>query len=168
MQTKIKLLDPRAEIPKRAHETDTGYDIKIIDLKSIEGDTLFFRTGIALTPPEDYYWEILPRSNISKLPLIIANSVGVVDEGYIGELLIAVKVTHQEMGLDKKSNHYPTGIVKFLKFTPHTLSEVANLVITQKPNIFQLILRQRLSSDFIVVDELVPTVRGDGGFGSTL
>ena len=36
------------------------------------------------------YW-LLPRSSISKTPLMMANSVGVIDSGYRGELMCAVR-----------------------------------------------------------------------------
>ena len=47
------------------------------------------------------------------------------------------------------------------------MSSVAQLVLQQKPVLFQMILRERLSCDFKQVETLEDTVRGDGGFGST-
>lgn len=167
LNTKVKLLDPRAELPKRAHETDSGYDIKSIGIEKIEGDVIFFKTGLSIQPPAGFYYEVYPRSSISKTPLSLANSVGIVDEHYRGEIIIPVRIMHSGMGQELKSVMFPNGIVKIFGARPGTMSVVGDLILKHKPILFQLILRQRLDSEFTVVDTLNDTVRGDGGFGST-
>ena len=146
MKTKIKLIDDRAELPERAHSSDTGYDIKVIDIKKWNNDVVFFRTGIQLCPPEGHYFEIYPRSSISKEPIELANSVGIIDEHYRGEILIAVRILND--------NSY----IRIKK---------ANYILEEKPRLFQLILRRKLSTEFEIVNELNETERGAGGFGST-
>jgi len=47
------------------------------------------------------------------------------------------------------------------------MSSVADLVIRNKPLLFQMILRKRLDTTFELADNLEETKRGDGGFGST-
>jgi len=165
--TKVVLLSKEAELPKRAHPSDTGWDIKIIGVEKIEGDVIFFKTGVSLEPPVGHYFEVVPRSSISKLPLELANSVGIIDEHYRGEILIPVRVTHGEMGTEPKNILFPNGIVKMFGVKPTTMSSAADLVIQKKPYLFQLILRQRLDSDFVQVEALSQTARGSGGFGST-
>ena len=86
LESKIKLIDDRAKIPSRAHESDTGYDLKMIDVEKIQGDTIFFKTGISVEPPSGFYFEVYPRSSISKLPLSLSNSVGIIDSDYRGEI----------------------------------------------------------------------------------
>jgi len=39
MSTEIKLLNEKAVIPKRAHETDSGYDLTFIGFDKIIGDS---------------------------------------------------------------------------------------------------------------------------------
>lgn len=167
MLTKVKILDDRAELPVRAIEDDTGYDIKMIALDKIVGDVLFFKTGLSMQPPKGHYYEVVPRSSISKLPLELANSVGIIDEHYRGEIMIPVRITHTDQGQEKRNVSYPNGIVKIFGARPSTMSAVAAQILAQKPVLFQLILRKRLSSDFKIVAELDDTKRGDGGFGST-
>ena len=167
MQTKVKLLSPDAEMPKRAHEGDTGYDIKIIGLEKIEGDVIFFKTGLSIQPPRGHYFEVVPRSSISKLPLELANSVGIIDEHYRGEVLIPVRITHGDMGQEQGYTSFPNGIVKIFGARPSMMSSVADLVIRNKPLLFQMILRKRLDTTFELADNLEETKRGDGGFGST-
>lgn len=167
LYTQITLLDEKASIPKRANSSDTGYDLKFIGIKEIIGDVIFFKTGIAIAPPEGYYYEVVPRSSLSKLPLEMANSIGIIDEHYRGEILVPVRVTHQFMGQDQGRAAFPQGVVKIFGVSPATLTDVANQILIKKPNLFQLILRKREDSEFVVVDKLSETARGDGGFGST-
>lgn len=167
MQTKVVLLNKEAEVPKRAHPSDTGWDVKLIGVEKIEGDVIFFKTGISIQPPEGYYFEVAPRSSISKLPVEMANSIGIIDEHYRGELLIPVRVTHGEMGTEPKNISFPNGIVKMFGARPTTMSAVGDLILQKKPYLFQLILRQRLDCDFLQVESLSETQRGAGGFGST-
>lgn len=168
MRTEIKLLDENAVVPKRAHDTDTGYDLTFIGLKKIVGDVIFFRTGIAICPPAGYYWEVAPCSRISKQGLSVANSFGVIDEDYRGEILVAIRVHHAYAGEGiGKSQQFANGIIEFEGKRYRTLSSLAEAILRDKPVITQLILRRRYESEFVEVQELSETQRGDGGFGST-
>ncbi len=165
--TKIKFLDERAETPKRSHESDTGYDLKFIGIDTIKGDTIFFRTGLAVQPPPGFYFEIVPRSSISKLPLQMANSVAVIDEHYRGEILVPIRVLHTSQGQDVGRARFPNGLVKIFDTKPQSLYDVAEQILRRKPRLVQMILRERLDAEFERALELGETVRGDGGFGST-
>lgn len=84
-----------------------------------------------------YY--VYPRSSISKTPLRLANSVGIIDAGYRGEL-IAV--------FDNTSN-------KVFELEPYT-----RLVQACCPNLEPFGVK-------MVVNDFENTKRGEGGFGST-
>jgi dUTPase len=167
VKTKVKLLDEKAALPVRAHESDTGYDLKFIGYEKIEGDVIFFKTGISLETPPGYYCEVVPRSSISKLPLQMANSIGIIDEHYRGEILIPVRVMHNQLGQEIKNISFPSGLVKIFDLKPATMHDIAQLVIARKPQLFQLIVRERVDAVFFTSDSLEETERGDGGFGST-
>ena len=126
-----------------------------------------FKTSISLQPPSGHYFEVVPRSSISKLPLEMANSVGVIDESYRGEILIPVRVTHPNMGTNPRSTPFPGGIVKIFDFKPDTLFGVANLVLQKKPKMFQAVLKKRLDCKFSVISDLDTSDRDSGGFGSS-
>ena len=98
----------------------------------------------------------------------MANSVGVIDESYTGEILVPVRVTHSDMGLGAGSESlaYPQGIVRIFDSRPGTMSVLASLILDKKPCLFQAILRKRLDCNF-VIENLENTERSDGGFGST-
>tara|TARA_Y100001937_G_C7023310_1_gene286506 strand:+ start:174 stop:689 length:516 start_codon:yes stop_codon:yes gene_type:complete len=165
-KVKVKLLSEKAVLPSRAHKTDTGYDLKFTEVHKVSGDVIFFRTGISLQPSKGYYFEVVPRSSISKLPLSMANSIGIIDESYTGEIIIPVRVHHGQMGFSPKSTSYPNGLVEAFGVRPQTMLSLAGLILEKKPCLFQAILRKRLSCDF-QLEELDNTDRGDGGFGST-
>jgi dUTPase len=167
MITKIKLLDDKAVVPTRAHETDTGYDVTMIGVEKIVGDVIFFKTGFSIQPPSGHYYDVVPRSSISKLPLELANQVGVLDEHYRGEVLVAIRVTHPNMGQSHEFTSFANGIVKIFGKRPVSMRNVAQLILTHKPVLTQMILRERIDSEFVEVSDLSETVRGAGGFGST-
>ena len=166
VKVKVKMLKEGVELPIKAHTTDTGYDIKFTNINKIVGDVIFFGTDISLQPSSGYYFEIVPRSSISKMPLSMANSIGVIDQHYTGELLIPVRVHHSEMGFNTKLNSYPRGIVKIMDAKPPTMLSMAELILSKKPSMFQLVLRKKYNCDF-EVEDLKETSRGEGGFGST-
>lgn len=49
-----------------------------------------FDTGLDVKPPTGYYTEIVPRSSIIKTGWMLANSIGIIDDTYTGNLLIAL------------------------------------------------------------------------------
>jgi len=166
VKVNIELLNEMAKVPSRMHSTDTGYDLTFVGVEKIVGDVIFFNTGISMQPSRGYYFEVVPRSSISNLPLSMANSVGVIDESYTGEILIPVRVNHQTTAAEPARSTFPNGLVRIFGVRPQTMSALADLIIKNKPKLFQAILRKRNNCSFIVQD-LEDTSRGDGGFGST-
>jgi len=83
-----------------------------------------------------YY--LYPRSSISKTPLRMANSVGIIDAGYRGNIMVAVDNTGDQ---------------------PY--------VIEKGQRLFQICGPTLESIEMKVVDELSNTDRGNNGFGST-
>jgi dUTPase len=166
VKVKVEMLEDGAVLPVKAHKADTGYDLTFVGVHKIEGDVIFFKTGLSMQPSRGYYFEVMPRSSISKLPLSMANSVGVIDESYTGEIIVPVRVNHQSMGFSPKTTTFPNGLVKIFDARPQSMTSLANLILKKKPCLFQAILRKRLDCDF-QVETLNATSRGDGGFGST-
>ena len=167
-KVKISLMSEKAVVPSRAHDTDTGYDLTFTGWEKIEGDVIFFKTDIQLEPPSGHYFEVVPRSSISNLPLQMANSVGIIDQDYRGEVLVPVRLMHSQMGTDSiKNNLFPSGLVEMFGVKIQSMSAAARLIIHKKPTLFQMVLRKRLNCNFEVSEFVDNTDRGDGGFGST-
>ncbi|MCI1934539.1 MAG: dUTP diphosphatase [Atopobiaceae bacterium] len=141
IQLPIKRLDPTVELPTYAYSGDAG-----LDLRSNEEMTLLplerklVSTGLAIAIPEGYAGFVQPRSGLSlRLGLSMANTPGLVDSHYRGELKIVA------INLDSKQPiHIERG------------ERIAQLVIQRVPVV-----------ELVEVDELDETDRGAGGFGSS-
>uniref|UniRef100_A0A6C0H6S4 dUTP diphosphatase n=1 Tax=viral metagenome TaxID=1070528 RepID=A0A6C0H6S4_9ZZZZ len=83
------------------------------------------------------YW-LVPRSSISKTPLIMQNSIGLIDKGYTGRLKAPFYNTSEQFVRLKRGERY-----------------------------VQLVNADLSSVHFTLVDSLRDTSRGEGGFGST-
>jgi deoxyuridine 5'-triphosphate nucleotidohydrolase len=128
-----------AIIPFKTRESDVGFDLTIIDIKKqINNVCILYTTGISVQPPFGYYSEIVPRSSIIKSGYMLANNIGIIDNSYTGELMIAL-----------------------VKVDP----EAAPIELPFRG--FQLIFKKQEFPEMQVVDVIGDTIRGDGGFGST-
>lgn len=85
----FKVEHPSAVIPFKSRFSDVGYDLTIIRVsKKYTSNTTLYDTGISLSIPFGYYAEIVPRSSLSKTGYMLANSVGIIDNSYRGNLYI--------------------------------------------------------------------------------
>jgi dUTP pyrophosphatase len=137
----FKRLDPDAVLPERAHPGDAGFDLRSsVDVEVGPGERAMVPTGIAVAIPEGRAGLVLPRSGLaSKHGLTMANAPGLIDAGYRGEVICAVVNLDREM---------PVKIARG--------DRIAQLVIVDVPE---------LEPEW--VDDLPPSTRGAGGFGST-
>ena len=145
MNIKVKRMNKEAKLPTRGSEKAAAYDVYacLPDENALvtimPHQTMLIGTGLRMAPPEGFYVGVYARSGLSsKEGLRPANCVGVIDEDYRGEYLVAV----------------------------HNDSEVTRSV-RHGDRIAQILLQKRYDMDFEEVDELDTTGRGDGGFGST-
>jgi dUTP pyrophosphatase len=134
-------LDPDAQLPAGAHPADAGLDLRAaVDVEVGPGERALVPTGVAVAIPEGHAGLVLPRSGLaSRHGLTLANAPGLIDAGYRGELTCAL------VNLDRVE------AVKVLRG-----DRIAQLVIVAIPPI-----RPGW------VEELPPSPRGEGGFGST-
>jgi len=140
MQVKIKKLNPNAIIPSYAKAGDAGMDLVATSIK-FDGTQITYGTGLAIEIPEGFVGLVFPRSSIRKTDLSLSNSVGVIDSGYRGE----IQATFNQKSLSKDGQIlYGVG------------DRICQLMIIPHPHV-----------DFIEVQELNNTERGEGGFGST-
>ena len=152
MKIKVKKLHPDAVLPASANQSDAGFDLVAIDDGEIKETYIQYRTGIAIEPPPGYHTEIFPRSSLSKTDLMLANSIGLIDEGYRGEVLVRFKVIPPVV---ENLNDWYTPV----RFVPKRFKK--------GDRIAQLVLRITEYPVYEWAEELSDTQRGDGGFGST-
>lgn len=84
----FRSLDERAVPPHKTHVSDSGYDLTLIRVHSRVGLVTLYGTGIVLEPPAGFYLDVVARSSLLKSGHFVANSVGVIDQGYRGEVLV--------------------------------------------------------------------------------
>lgn len=87
VKVKIKKLNDNAVVPRYAHSTDAGLDLTATEVRETS-KFIEYKTGLAVEIPKGYMGLLFPRSSISRYDLVLANSVGVIDSGYRGEILI--------------------------------------------------------------------------------
>ena len=140
-QVLIKRLDPDLPLPKYSKGGDAGADIfSRIDITLAPGERALVPTGIALALPDGYVALVHPRSGLAiKHGVTMVNAPGTVDAGFRGELQ-CILINHDM----RESVSFKRG------------DRIAQLV-------FQKVER----ADFVEVDVLPGSGRGEGGFGST-
>jgi dUTP pyrophosphatase len=135
---------------KKNYATDAGFDLyvpedvtfkygemKIVDLRlKVRCRRVNSDTGNATI---SYY--MYPRSSISKTPLMLANSVGIIDKDYRGNIKAALRHVGSE--------------------------DVGEYTLEKGTRIVQLTIPTLEPYAIAYVDSLDETVRGEGGFGST-
>ncbi len=83
--------DETAISPSKTNWSDVGYDLSIIKkVKDINSKTSLYDTGIKIQLDFGYYSEIVPRSSIIKSGYILSNNIGIIDNSYRGNLMIAL------------------------------------------------------------------------------
>ena len=85
MKIKINKLVPEAKVPAYAKPGDAGMDVYAVS-KTETDKFVEYGTGLAFEIPSDHVLLVFPRSSVSNTHLQMANSVGVLDSGYRGEL----------------------------------------------------------------------------------
>ncbi len=140
MELVVKLLHPRAQLPRRAHPGDAGADLfSVEDVEIPAGERRDVGTGLALAIPSGYAGFVQPRSGLAfRHGIMLVNSPGLIDAGYRGELRVCL---------------YNSGTQPF--------------TVGVGERIAQLVIQAVEEPHFSVAEELPDTMRGEGGFGSS-
>lgn len=154
MKIPYKKLHEDAILPKHAKEGDGAVDLYAVSAR-VEthegpGESYYFieyGTGLAVEIPDGHAGLLLPRSSSSKTSLIMANSVGLVDSAYRGEIKVRYRldsVGYKDLMESGQANVYQVGKA-----------------------VAQLLIVPFVTQETVLVDELSSTDRGENGFGST-
>lgn len=142
-KVKVKIVkEKNVVLPKYETIGSAGVDVRAnitepITLKSLE--RILIPTGIKMAIPVGYEVQVRPRSGLAiKHGITMLNSPGTIDSDYRGEIkVIAVNLSKDDY------------------------------VIEPNERIAQLVLNKVEQMDFIEVEVLDETERGEGGFGHT-
>lgn len=132
--------DPRAIVPSKARPSDVGYDLSIIsEHKKLTSNVTLYDTGIRIRVPYGLYAEVVPRSSLSKSGYMLANSMGIIDASYTGNIYIALARIEE----NAQPIEYPFRCC-------------------------QIIMRRQINVHMIETPQMFDeTQRGSGGFGSS-
>jgi dUTP pyrophosphatase len=141
MELPIRRLRPDAVVPERAYPGDAGLDLSACDrVELAPGERALVGTGLAVAIPEGHAGFVQPRSGLaSRHGVTIANSPGLVDSGYRGELRVILLNTDRERPF----------------------------VVEPGMRIAQLVVLPVAAPEPVAVEELPATERGVRGFGSS-
>ena len=145
MKVNVKKLDSNAVIPTYGRHGDAGMDLTATSKWYDEHGNVCYGTGLAFEIPNGFVGLLFPRSSNTKKDLILGNSVGVIDSGYRGEVVLKFReLLPSERDIEFGPREYEIG-----------------------DRIGQIVILPYTQITFNVVDELSTTDRGVGGFGST-
>jgi dUTP pyrophosphatase len=136
----ILITGPEELLPKYAHPGDAGADLRASHSGVIlAGERLMVKTGISIALPSGYVGLVHPRSGLAaKNGITVLNAPGTVDAGYRGEIMVTL------LNTSKEDWRFETG-----------------------DRIAQLVIQKYEHANFVVVEHLPGTERGESGFGST-
>ena len=138
----MRVLRPDAVVPRVAYPDDAGADLVAVEGRRLAkgGGRALVPTGIAVAIPVGYGGLVLPRSGLaSRHGVTCVNTPGLIDPGYRGEVQVAL------VNLDPLED-----------YEVHAGDRIAQLVVVACATL-----------EFLACDELPPSTRGGGGFGST-
>lgn len=168
MEVLLKKLHKSASIPQKAHPSDFCYDCVAISEEEIAPNVWKYGLGIAFQiirqpetmvtstcfqggkemmhltkmdfsrSPIDISIDVRPRSSVWKTGMVLSNCEGTVDENYRGEVSAVFY---------------------------HVMPNMPRYKVGQK--VCQIKLGFSLPMDFVVVDQLSETDRGEKGYGSS-
>jgi dUTP pyrophosphatase len=140
MKIQFKKLVQEAQKPKFGKPGDAGADLVATSVDFSRKNQVVYGTGLAVEIPEGMVGLVFPRSSVRNYDLSMANSVGVIDSGYRGEIMVTFNI----LNLHTVENSYQVG------------DRIAQLVILPVP-----------LAQYVEVNELSETQRGTDGHGST-
>ena len=127
-------------LPSPATSGSAGYDLASAEEGALAPlERRLFRTGFSIAVPEGYECQLRPRSGLAyRHGITLPNTPATVDSDYRGELMVALV----NLGTE-------------------------TFQVTRGMRIAQMIIARVERATFRAVDELPPTTRGIGGFGSS-
>ena len=140
---KIKIVNSsKHQLPTYETKASAGVDLRAnlevpVTLKPLERELI--PTGLFIELPVGYEAQIRPRSGLAiKKGITLLNTPGTIDADYRGEIkIILANISNEEF------------------------------IVNDGERIAQMVIARHEQAEWIEVEELKETSRGDGGFGST-
>ena len=162
MKIQFKKLVPEAQKPKFGKPGDAGADLVATSVDFSREDQIVYGTGLAVEIPEGMVGLVFPRSSVRNYDLIMSNSVGVIDSGYRGEIMVTFNIKMDLLLIDELDS------AESLQELSDTMFDIPyDNVYQVGDRIAQLVIIPVPLIQYTEVEELSETSRGTGGHGST-
>ncbi len=127
-------------MPAYAQPGDAGCDLRASEATVVPArGRVLVKTGVSIALPEGYVGLVHPRSGLAaKHGITVLNTPGTVDSGYRGELMVTLYNSTDE-----------------------------DFPVARLDRIAQLVIQQFSMAQFVRVEKLPESHRGETGFGST-
>ncbi|WP_062303533.1 dUTP diphosphatase [Demequina subtropica] len=137
----VSTTEPDVPLPRYSHPGDAGADITTrVDVHLAPGERATVPTGLRIALPHGYAAFVHPRSGLAaRHGVTVVNAPGTVDAGYRGEIAVTLLNTDA---------HEP-------------------VTLARGDRIAQLVIQRVELAEFVPVEDLPGSHRGEGGFGST-
>ena len=139
MQVKFKKLHADAKLPVKGSLDAACYDVYATSLVKTGPGKITVGLGFSTEIPKGWKGVIVPRSNLTKFHWIVNNAPGQIDSDYRGEWMIVFTSTREQSAF------------------PYNVGD----------RVAQIFFEQVNDVDFVQVESLDESQRGEGGFGST-
>ena len=123
---------------KAKRNEDVGLDIPMPYSIVVPAAVNAFTVDLGFKAEQNIGYMLVPRSSISKTPLRLANSIGIIDKAYRGKVMVK---------LDNISNE--------------------EFILKQGSCYFQIVAFDGILPKYKIVESVGATERGEGGFRST-
>jgi dUTP pyrophosphatase len=123
---------------KAKQNEDSGLDIPMPSTIIVPAKSKAFTVDLGYKAEQNFGYMLVPRSSISKTPLRLSNSIGIIDKSYRGKVMVKI---------DNNSN--------------------SDFNMNEGSCYFQIVSFSGILPKYKLVDNINNTKRGDGGFGST-
>lgn len=169
LKVKIKKLVPEACIPQYMKADDSGMDLVATSKVFDEHGNVSFGTGLAMEIPVGYVGLIFPRSSNCKKDLILSNSVGIIDPGYRGEIMLKYKPSgYFAADMESSAAGIETDTYDYICFGKEDVDDEDNVSLYDiGDRIGQILIIPRPHIEWEETEELSDTERGTGGYGSS-
>ena len=152
MKIKFRRLNENAVVPVFATKGAACADVVATEIVKQDSYNVTVKLGFATEIPEGYKGVVVPRSSFTQKGWVMQNSPAQIDSDYRGEWMLKF----QALTFDAISTRH-----NLIDLLPEDFPyEVGDRVA-------QVYFEKVEQAEFVVVDDLESTQRGEGGFGST-
>lgn len=136
----VQVLVAAQNVPVYARPGDAGADLQAAEATVLApGERAMIGTGVRIALPDGFVGLVHPRSGLAaKHGITVLNTPGTIDAGYRGEIKV-VLINHSS----------------------------EDFTVQPGDRIAQLLVQRVERAEFITVERLPDSERGEGGFGST-